>query len=154
MLSKLMDNVFENIIISLPELNYYKSLDPTDKVEYFLDLYDISKKSINYSSEDLAKGVQNFFDELEADESTPELESYDVGSINGTDRVDVLVDNENLVLESNSLKATREIRNRFLDCGYLLSRDLEVEDMLKPDKITRFLRVYKIIGRTYHLCYN
>ena len=56
-----MDNVFENIIISLPELNYYKSLDPTDKVEYFLDLYDISKKSINYSSEDLAKGVQNFF---------------------------------------------------------------------------------------------
>ena len=38
-----MDNVFENIIISLPELNYYKSLDPTDKVEYFLDLYDIQK---------------------------------------------------------------------------------------------------------------
>ena len=61
---------------------------------------------------------------------------------------------ENLVIESNSLKAVRSIKDKFLDCGYLLARDLEIEDMLKPDKITRFLRVYKIIGRTYHLCYN
>ena len=149
-----MDNVLENINISLPHLNYFQQLTSSEKIEYFLDLYDTANKSRNYSLEDLEQGVRNFFDELESENFTPEYETYDVGSVSGSDRVDVLVDNENLVLESNSLKATREIRNRFLDCGYLLARDLEVEDMLNPDKITRFLRVYKIIGRTYHLCYN
>ena len=68
--------------------------------------------------------------------------------------MDVLVDNENIVLESNSLKAVRCIKDKFLDCGYLLIRDKEVEKLFRRDKITRYLRVYKIIGRTFHLCYN
>lgn len=149
-----MSKTFDNIIINLPHLNYFQQLTSSEKIEYFLDLYDTANKTRNYSLDDLAQGVQNFFDELDEEELAPDFETYDVGSGSGTNRVDVLVDNENLVLESNSLKATREIRNRFLDSGYLLSRDVEIEDMLKPDKITRFLRVYKIIGRTYHLCYN
>jgi hypothetical protein len=41
-----------------------------------------------------------------------------------------------------------------MDSGYVLSRDKNVEKMFKLDKITRYLRVYRIIGQTFHLCYN
>ena len=100
--------------------------------------------------------MQQFFDDLEF-ESTNELpyyESYDIGSDDHYNRVDILVDNENLVIESNSLKAVRSIKDKFLDCGYLLIRDTDVEKVFRVDKITKYVRVYKIIGRTFHLCLN
>ena len=68
--------------------------------------------------------------------------------------MDVILDNENVVIESNSLKAVRHIAYKFMDSGYVLSRDKNVEKMFKLDKITRYLRVYRIIGQTFHLCYN
>ena len=84
----------------------------------------------------------------------PYFESYDIDSGNHTTRVDILVDNENLVIESNSLKAVRNIRDKFLDNGYLLMRDKIDEKLFRRGKITKYLRVYKIIGRASHLCYN
>ena len=84
----------------------------------------------------------------------PYYESYDIGSEDHYNRVDILVDNENLVIESNSLKAVRSIKDKFLDCGYLLIRDTDVEKVFRVDKITKYVRVYKIIGRTFHLCLN
>ena len=99
---------------------------------------------------DITENLQTFFDDI------TELQQYDVLNTGGEefDKVDVLVDNENLVLESNSLSAVRQIKNRFMDEGYVLARDSEIEKMFKKNKITRYLRVYKIIGRVFHLCYN
>jgi len=154
-----MNTIFDNIIVKLPQLNYFQQLTAQEKIYYLFELFETSKYTDNFSNADLASGLETFFNQLDEeaehyDENFPEFESYDIGDGTSSVRVDVLVDNENVVLESNSLKAVRNIKDKFLDCGYLLSRDAEIEKIFRPDKVTRYLRVYRIIGRTFHLCYN
>ena len=43
---------------------------------------------------------------------------------------------------------------RFIEAGYLISRDKENEKMFKRDKTTRYLRVYSIIDQTTGICLN
>ena len=151
-----MNNIFDNITVRLPELHYFQQLLRKEKIYYFLELYETTTNSQELQTSGLKEGLQQFFDDLEF-ESTNELpyyESYDIGSDDHYNRVDILVDNENLVIESNSLKAVRSIKDKFLDCGYLLIRDTDVEKVFRVDKITKYVRVYKIIGRTFHLCLN
>ena len=136
-----MSNYLNDINVQLPEFNFFQQLSSSEKF-----LYLTGKNSdIN-----IAENLQTFFDDI------TELQQYDVFNTGGDefDKVDVLVDNENLVLESNSLSAVRQIKNRFMDEGYVLTRDSELEKMFKKNKLTRYLRVYKIIGRVFHLCYN
>ena len=143
-----MSNYLANIEVGLAEYNFFQELSSNEKFFYLTEIYDIEQKK----SEDtnIVDNLQTFFDDL------TELQQYDVLNSSGEDfsKVDVLVDNENLVLESNSLRAVRHIKYRFMDDGYLLIRDSEAEKLFKKDKITRYLRVYKIIGRVFHLCYN
>jgi hypothetical protein len=151
-----MSNIFDNITVRLPELNYFQQLLHDEKIHYFLELFETSLNAENFSTANLKEGLENFFNELnnESHDDMPYYESYDIGNDRNYDRVDILVDNENLVVESNSLKAVRSIRDRFLDCGYLLIRDIDNEKFFRSGKITKYLRVYKIIGRSFHLCLN
>ena len=151
-----MNNVFNNITVRLPELHYFQQLLRKEKIYYFLELFETSVNAKEIQTTGIQEGLQQFFDDLQIESSNemPYYESYDIGSDDHYNRVDILVDNENLVIESNSLKAVRSIKDRFLDCGYLLVRDMDVEKVFRVDKITKYVRVYKIIGRTYHLCLN
>jgi hypothetical protein len=63
-----------------------------------------------------------------------------------------MLDNEFIMIESNSLKSIRIVITRFMESGYMLSRDLESEKMFKQDKRTRFVRVYQIIDQTTGIC--
>ena len=65
-----------------------------------------------------------------------------------------MIDNENIIVESNSLKAVKYMAHKFMDEGYILSRDNESEKIFKKNKVTRYLRVYRIIGQNEGLCYN
>ena len=69
-------------------------------------------------------------------------------------QVDVMIDNQNILIESNSLKALRIIRNRFIENGFILLRDEDTEKMFKQDKITRYLRVFRIVRHVDPLCWN
>jgi|TARA_R100000081_G_C4692091_1_gene103059 hypothetical protein len=150
-----MNNIFDNININLPQLHYFQQLEPIEKIHYLFEIYENALYSENYTSANFAEGLNEFFDELDYDnEPFPEFESFDVGNGRDSNRVEVLVDSENIVIESNSLRAVRSIRDKFLDCGYLLTRDQEVEKLFRRDKLTRYLRVFKIIGKTFHLCCN
>ena len=151
-----MNNVFNNITVRLPELHYFQQLLRKEKIYYFLELFETSVNAKEIQTTGIQEGLQQFFDDLQTESSNemPYYESYDIGSDDHYNRVDILVDNENIVIESNSLKAVRSIKDRFLDCGYLLVRDTDVEKVFRVDKITKYVRVYKIIGRTYHLCLN
>ena len=80
-----------------------------------------------------------------------EFDSY---HLDGQDRVDIMIDTDNVLIESNSLKAVRHIRNKCIDSGYLLKRDIESEKIFKKNKIARYLRVYNIIGTMDPLCYS
>ena len=143
-----MNSHLDAIEVQLPEFNFFQQLTSNEKFLYLTEIYDLETRK--NSDIDIAENLQTFFDDI------PELQQYDVLNTGGEefDKVDVLVDNENLVLESNSLRAVRQIKNRFMDEGYVLARDSEIEKMFKKNKITRYLRVYKIIGRVFHLCYN
>ena len=151
-----MNNIFDNITVRLPELHYFQQLLRKEKIYYFLELFETSINTKEIQTSGIQEGLQQFFDDLESESSSelPYYESYDIGSEDHYNRVDILVDNENLVIESNSLKAVRSIKDKFLDCGYLLIRDTDVEKVFRVDKITKYVRVYKIIGRTFHLCLN
>lgn len=143
--------LFKHIKITLPEFNYYQQLNVKDKFLYVTELYDLEKNRRNL---DIEEALNEFFNESANEDEHIDFDSFSVGNNQEEHRVDVIVDNENIVIESNSLKAVRHIAYRFMDCGYLLSRDKEVEKIFKHDKLTRYLRVYKIVGQTFHLCYN
>lgn len=143
-----MSNYLNDIEVRLPEFNFFQQLSSSEKFLYLTEIYELETKK--NSDNNIAENLQTFFDDI------TELQQYDVFNTGGEefDKVDVLVDNENLVLESNSLSAVRQIKNRFMDEGYVITRDTEIEKMFKKNKLTRYLRVYKIIGRVFHLCYN
>ena len=143
-----MSNYLNDIEVQLPEFNFFQQLSSSEKFLYLTEIYELETRK--NSDNNIAENLQTFFDDV------TELQQYDVFNTGGEefDKVDVLVDNENLVLESNSLSAVRQIKNRFMDEGYVITRDTEIEKMFKKNKLTRYLRVYKIIGRVFHLCYN
>ncbi len=143
-----MNSQLDNIEVLLPEFNFFQQLDSRDKFLYLTEIYELeTKKEINPN---IVENLKTFFDDL------TELQQYDVfnNTNSNFNKVDVIVDNENIVLESNSLSAVRHIKNRFIDDGYILIREQSIEKIFKKNKVTRYLRVYKIIGRVFHLCYN
>lgn len=71
-----------------------------------------------------------------------------------SDFVDVMIDDENIMIESNSLKALRYVTNKFMESGYMLRRDLATEKLFRKDKTTRYMRVFRIINFTNSICLN
>lgn len=142
-------NLFENIQVPSAELEYVIKLSPAERVQYLFELYDIEKAREQNSDLNLNR----FFDELPKTEfnDIPEIEEFEVG---GSSRVDVMIDDKNILVESNSLKALRIIKSRFIENGFILSRDKETEKMFKKDKLTRYLRVFKIVNQIDPICYN
>ena len=143
-------NIFNKIEVLNPEYSFFRELPDLDKIHYLLEIYDIELKR----NSNLIDGLSNFFSELDNKESEVEFESLQFGDGKNDERVDVMIDSENIVIESNSLKAVRLITYKFVDSGYLLKRDKNIEKLFRKDKVTRYLRVYNIIGQSSCLCYN
>jgi len=143
--------LFDKIFVGYPEYNFFNTLPGIEKIQYLFEIFNIEIK--RNGQETLINGLTDFFNDIseEADHGI-EFDSYDVG--NDRSRVDVMIDNENIVVESNSLKAVRYIIYKFMDNGYLISRDTDAEKIFRKSKVTRYLRVYKIIGQYDGLCYN
>jgi len=143
-------NIFNKIEVLNPEYSFFRELNNLDKIHYLLEIYDIESKR----NSNIVEGLSNFFNDLEQNqEEEVEFESLQFGN-DFNDRVDVMIDSENIVIESNSLKAVRLIKYKFVDSGYLLERDKNIEKIFRKDKVTRYLRVFKIIGQSSCLCYN
>ena len=151
-----MENPINKIYVSPAEYSYIVDLTPIEKFKYLLEKFDIeSNKDLNltqfftdladsYTEEDIdnlpRSGSQLNFDEHE--------ESDD------PDRVDVMIDDEHILIESNSLKSLRVIVKNLFESGYVLRRDQGVETMFRESKVTKYLRVYKIIGIVNLMCLN
>ena len=144
-------NPFENIIVLNAELEYVIGLPVSERVQYLFELYDLERARKTNPNLNL----KDFFNELEDGEFIPEnfpnIEEFNVGNDH---QVDVMIDDQNILIESNSLKALRIIRNRFIENGFILLRDEDTEKMFKKDKFTKYLRVFKIINQTDPICYN
>lgn len=145
-----MKNKVEDINVNYSEFAYFSRLSENDRLNYFFQLFEgeIVKPGLD---------LKEFFNQLDADDTnlndTTDSYAYDDEDISDSESlVDIMIDNEFIMIESNSLKSIRIVITRFMESGYMLSRDLESEKMFKPDKRTRYLRVYQIIDQTTGIC--
>lgn len=151
-----MNTIFSQITINYTDWQYVITLPDSAKLQYMFDVYDAAHtKNNGFSIEEFFNSVKQNITDQTTSASETEWEQYDVeDSGNTADRVDVIIDDENIMLESNSLKALRYISYKFVESGYILQRDLAIEKMFRRDKVTRYLRVFRIIDHTSGLCFN
>ena len=79
-----------------------------------------------------------------------DLDNY----LDSNEKVDVTIDDTNIMIETNSLKALRHVSYRFVESGYILQRDRLTEKMFQKDKITKYIRVFRILNHTSSICSN
>lgn len=142
-------NTLDKLVINYSEYQYFKTLSNIDKMNYLFDAYTsqtITPKQLLDLSEFFGSVASDLAEELPAIELLSEDQD--------TNFVDVMIDDENIMIESNSLKAVRHVTNKFMESGYMLRRDLVTEKMFRKDKTTKYLRVFKIISYTNGLCLN
>jgi len=151
-----MKSLLAKIVITESEWNYIQDLRPADVLKYLFELYEgetrvASNVDLAMFFETVRQNITEYEDELSGHEI------FDV-SDNSADtnfkRVDVIIDNENIMIESNSLKALRLVTYKFVESGYILQRDLIVEKMFRKDKVTKYLRVFRIVDCYSGLCFN
>lgn len=143
-----MKTIFNLITIDKVQYNYFAQLDSADKLFYLFDVYEMH--TVNKSK---AIDLTDFFMDVRDSIQNETNETHDIFSDN-IDRVDVMIDDQNIMIESNKLGAIRHIVNKFMESGYLLSRDTNMEKMFRKDKLTRYMRIFKIINRVSTICLN
>jgi hypothetical protein len=136
--------------VNYAEYSYFKKLPKAEKIQFLFELYEAAEIR-NTNGIDLGRVFEmikeSLIDSNRYDERTKEL-PQDV------DYVEVMIDDDNIMVESNSIKAIRQIVYRFFESGYILRRDKDMEKMFKKDKITRYLRIFRIIDQVSTICTN
>jgi hypothetical protein len=128
-------------------------LPADEQIQYLFDVYDAEQKK--HSGIDLGTFFESVRHTIIEINDTSEFESSDEYDIDGvSERVDVLIDDTNIMVESNSLKALRHVIYKFVESGYILKRDIPLEKTFRKDKMTKYLRIFRIIDRSIDLCYN
>ncbi len=151
-----MQSLFSSIQKTYSEYEFWKTLSNEDKVNFLFDMYSVqthASKLIDLES--FFKGIKDGLDESDSEEE-PEMayvESIEFDST-AADRVDVMIDDSNIMIESNNLKALRAVTYKFVESGYILQRDTIMEKLFRKDKMTKYLRIFKIINQSTDLCFN
>jgi len=151
-----MQTLFDKIFIGKAEYSATKSQNASDQIKYLFDIFDATSKQTR--SIDLAEFFTDVQRSLEQYHENILVESHDVvmPSVNNDamDFVDVMIDDHNIMIESNSLRAVRHVTNKFIESGYILQRDFATEKMFRKDKTTRYIRIYRIINFINSMCLN
>lgn len=145
-----MQTKFDKLKISKQEYNYFLTLDPQERLDYMFDLYVASSQTI--TAFDLGNFFTALHEDIDSDTDYPEVDLDELPA--GVDRVDVLIDDDNIMIETNSLKALRHVFTKFVESGFILRRDQETEKMFRKDKMTKYLRVFYIIDQISGICFN
>lgn len=147
-----MKSIFSYCNVNYAEWQYFNTLSDADKVRYMFDIYEAAHQK-GTDGMDLSKFFESIKETLiKSDVIQAEATAEDSNS--NADRVDVMIDDENIMIESNSLKALRFVSLRFMESGYILQRDKDTEKMFRKDKVTRYLRVYRIVDQVSGICIN
>ena len=146
-----MKPIFDLMTVNYAEYSYFKQLPKKERILFFMELYEAALYRYSNNNLDLGKFFATLKDQIV---ESNELDTEHVSMPRGSDHIEVLIDNENLMIESNSLKAVRHIVYKFIESGYILQRDKNMEKAFKRDKITRYMRVFKIIDQISCICTN
>jgi hypothetical protein len=156
-----MKTIFNKIVISYSEYEYFKTLDKIQKLEFLFDSFDTFRiKASGLDLSDFFGTIQNNLERYTEIEEVNLVNNFHRDEIEipesekNHDFVDVTIDDKSIMIESNSLRATRAVTNKFIESGYMLSRDLATEKMFKRDKNTRYIRVFRIISCSSGMCLN
>jgi hypothetical protein len=133
--------------VNYAEYSYFKKLSKSDKFQFFIELYEVNDMRDNQCID-----LTQLFESINS--SISESDSDATQHANSADFVDVMIDDENIMVESNSIRAIRQIVYRFFESGYILRRDKNMESMFKHDKVTRYLRVFRIVDQVSSICVN
>jgi hypothetical protein len=147
-----MDSLYDKIQVNYSEYEYYKGLSESDKVNFLMQLFDqalVASKGL-----DLSAFFRGLIDSEPDDEKHIETIYESPKYENDPNRVDVLIDENNIMIESNSLRAIKHVAYKFIESGYILQRDLETEKMFKRDKITKYMRIFLVIDQISNICTN
>ena len=144
-----MKTVIDHISITYSEYSYFKELSNADKLQYMFESYESKDMPDSYLN------LSTFFESVKSSviiehDTFYESENY----IDSDQKVDVTIDDTNIMIETNSLKALRHVSYRFVESGYILQRDRLTEKMFQKDKITKYIRVFRILNHTSSICSN
>ncbi len=152
-----METLFNSINVNYSEYSYFsKELDIAARASFLFQLFEEQQNAFNKRGPDLTQFFKTIIEERLKDSVNSYItETYeDPKYASDPNRVDILIDDTNIMVESNSLKAIRQVVYRFIESGYILRRDKVAEKSFKGGKITRYLRIFAIIDQTSHICIN
>jgi hypothetical protein len=138
-----MKSVLNDIYISSYEYNYIVDLTSKEKFSYLIGRIETETRRNHEIN--LTEFFNEISTELPDENHLDEFDELQFGELNGN-QVDVMLDNEHILIESNSLKNIKITTKNFFELGYILQRDRDTEKLFIKNKLTRFLRVYKITG--------
>lgn len=145
----MMKSVFDTMQVNYAEYSYFKKLSKAEKMQFLFELYEgaVIRESKGIDLGRVFEMIKDSLNDSIQYERPKQLPA-------GADYVEVMIDDENIMVESNSIRSVRQIVYRFFESGYLLRRDKEMEKMFKRDKVTRYLRVFNIIDQVSVICTN
>jgi hypothetical protein len=145
-----MKTIFSHIEINYSEYQYFIDLSLPEQLQYLFDVYEAEIQKNN------GLDLSNFFDAVKQtiiENSEPIQDVYEEYEL-GVERVDVMIDDETIMIETNNLKALRHVIFKFIETGYIIQRDIVLEKMFRKDKMTKYLRIFRIINQSTGLCFN
>ena len=149
-----MKKTLDHISIKDAEFNYFITLSPSEQLTYFFELYEAERnvQSGNINLKQFFNNIKDALDNREEDSIEIDLTKNDIPE--NYNLVDILIDDKRIMIESDSLSAVRKVIRKFMESGYIISRDTKMEKLFKPDKVTRYMRVFKIIHHGSCFSYN
>jgi len=149
-----MKRTLEHIKIKDAEFNYFITLSPIDQLTYFFELYE-AEKNIQSGTLNLKQFFNNIKESLiNREEDSNEIDLTKNAIPENYHLVDILIDDKRIMIESDSLSAIRKVIRKFIESGYVMSRDHKLEKIFKEDKVTRYMRVFRIIHHGSCFSYN
>jgi hypothetical protein len=153
----IMESIFSKIFVTKAEYSIFRTMHSSEQLRWLFDTFDAT--SLQIKGLDLSSFFAEVRDNLDQYAATPvsnqEATINDLPtSMDNTEFVDVMIDDENIMIESNSLRAVRHVVYKFAESGYILRRDLATEKMFRKDKTTKYIRVFRIINYANSMCLN
>lgn len=130
----------------------------SERLRWLFDTFDAT--TLQQTGMDLSSFFAEVQDNLERYKDLPILPNIadnrvdEIPDDRNHDFVDVMIDDDNIMIESNSLRALRIVTSKFMESGYMLQRDIATEKLFKKDKTTRYIRVFRIINFINSICLN
>jgi len=147
-----MQTRFEKINITKQEYVFFKTLSLQERLNYMFGLYE-SSAITQIKAIDLSNFFNTIHSQLE-EQSTKQKSASKQDEYQSFNRVDVMIDDEIIMIEANSLRALRLVKNRFIEAGYILQRDIEQEKMFRKNKVTKYMRIFYIVDQITGICFN